>query len=356
MKIFSTKLIKWYNSKKRDLPWRKTRDPYKIWISEIILQQTRVSQGLDYYNSFIEKFPDVASLAKSSQEEVLLSWQGLGYYSRARNLHQASKQIVSDFDGKFPHTFSEIISLKGVGDYTASAIASFAFELVYPVIDGNVLRFISRYKGIKDPINIAGTKGIIKSFLQEQIKNANPATFNQALMEFGALQCIPRNPDCSECPFHTKCIACKYDLIASIPNKDYKIAIKNRYFNYILAIYKYKGQYYTFLNQRHSKDIWQGLHEFILNESDHLFTLKEVYDLMDELNVNIIKSISSGLIVHKLSHRNIKSNFFVLILEGEVDFSGHFSTKFSNLSCFAFPRLISKFLTDYEEQIKKLFD
>ena len=353
---FSEILANWYDIHKRDLPWRDTRNPYKIWISEIILQQTRVNQGLDYYKRFIEKYPDVNVLANSSQDDVMLSWQGLGYYSRARNLHHAAKQIVNDFDGKFPDTFKEIISLKGVGDYTASAIASFAYELPHPVVDGNVLRFISRYLGIKDPINASKAKEKIKVFLEKQIVEINAATFNQAIMEIGALQCVPQNPVCNECPFKNECMAFKNDLVDSLPNKKYAVKVKDRFFNYFILIYKQKDEYYTILNHRQTKDIWQGLHEFILVEKEHLLSIDEVNESLKEFKIRSVVGFSSDEIVHKLSHRNIKTKFFVRIIEDKAEILDHFSTKFRKLSNFAFPRLISKFLTDYEEQIENLLN
>ena len=204
---FSLKLIKWYNVNKRELPWRKTDDPYKIWISEIILQQTRVDQGLPYYLNFVKEFPNIQKLADASEEKVLKLWQGLGYYSRARNLHFTSKFISNELKGKFPKKYNELIKLKGVGEYTASAVASFAYNEKKAVLDGNVFRVLSRYYGIKVPIDSSKGKQIFKSLAYKNLPKLNYATYNQAIMEFGALHCKPAIPDCGICQLNVKCWA-----------------------------------------------------------------------------------------------------------------------------------------------------
>src|SRR6056300_1490745 len=234
--IFSNKLILWYLQNKRDLPWRKTKNPYHVWLSEIILQQTRVAQGLDYYLKFIDAFPTVNHLANADESTVLKLWQGLGYYSRARNLHFSAKYIVKELTGEFPKTYKEIVKLKGVGDYTASAIASMCFNEPTAVVDGNVYRVLSRYFGIDTPIN--SSKGVkeFKAMAQELIDRNNPAIFNQAIMEFGATQCKPKNPDCGNCPFQNSCVAFGYNHIDALPVKNKSARAKKKYFNFLVFV------------------------------------------------------------------------------------------------------------------------
>ena len=232
--IFSNRLVTWYLQNKRDLPWRQSINPYTVWLSEIILQQTRVDQGTAYFFKFIEQFPTVYNLANASEEEVLKLWQGLGYYSRARNLHSAANYIVNELNGKFPTTYSEILKLKGVGDYTASAIASICFNEPTAVVDGNVYRVLARYFGISTPIN--STSGIkeFKKLAQELIVEDIPGTFNQAIMEFGACMCKPQNPDCFNCPLNDSCVALSNNTIAQLPVKINKTKVRKRYFNYLV--------------------------------------------------------------------------------------------------------------------------
>jgi A/G-specific adenine glycosylase len=226
---FSKTIIRWYNKNKRDLPWRHTKDPYKIWLSEIILQQTRVQQGLPYYETFVKKFPTVHHLAKANEDVVMKTWQGLGYYSRARNLHYSAKFISKNLKGKFPNNFEEIKKLKGIGDYTAGAIASFAFNKPYPVVDGNVFRVLSRYFGIKTPIDSAKGKNEFVEKATLLLDKKNPGTFNQAIMEFGAMKCVPQNPDCGKCPLKNGCEALANDTVSALPFKSKKNKIRTRY-------------------------------------------------------------------------------------------------------------------------------
>ena len=263
MAKFSSSIISWYNDNKRDLPWRQTEDPYKIWLSEIILQQTRVEQGSSYYDALISKYPTITSLADANADDVLRLWQGLGYYSRARNLHAAAKYVKNELNGVFPNTYDEIIKLKGVGDYTASAISSFAFKEVKPVLDGNVFRVIARHFGIFSDIAKAGSKKDFKKVLFEIIDSKRPDTFNQAIMEFGALQCSPKKPNCLFCPLNHSCYAYSHDKQGELPIKIKKIKRKSRYFNYIIIKCKDK----IALHKRSSGDIWEGLYEFPLHES-----------------------------------------------------------------------------------------
>ncbi|MEZ5198566.1 MAG: A/G-specific adenine glycosylase [Bacteroidales bacterium] len=212
---FSKKIIRWYRDNKRELPWRKTTDPYKIWLSEIILQQTRIDQGTNYYLRFITQYPDRESLANASEEEILKLWQGLGYYSRARNLHKTAKAISQDLNGVFPNTYEDLVKHKGIGEYTAAAIASIAFGVSKPVVDGNVLRFLARFHGVSLPINSSEGKNEIKKLVEELIDQEQPGDFNQAIMEFGALVCKPQNPDCKSCIFKHECIALTEDKVKS---------------------------------------------------------------------------------------------------------------------------------------------
>ncbi len=253
---FHKKLITWYLQNKRSMPWRETTDPYHIWLSEIMLQQTRVAQGLPYYLAFTKSFPTVFDLANASEDEVLKLWQGLGYYSRARNLHATAKYVANELQGEFPDNYKDLLQLKGVGDYTASAIASICFNEVVPVVDGNVYRVLSRHFGIDTPIN--STKGIkeFKELAIELIDHEDPANYNQAIMEFGALQCKPKSPYCIVCPLNESCEALKTGKVDMLPVKLKKQKIKNRYFNYL--IFSINDQH-TIIQQRTGNGIWKGL-------------------------------------------------------------------------------------------------
>ena len=260
--IFIREIEKWYNQNGRLLPWRETRDPYCIWISEIILQQTRVSQGMDYYHRFIERFPRVEDLAAASEDEVMRMWQGLGYYSRARNLHAASKQIVDI--GHFPDTYEEIRRLRGVGDYTAAAIASISFGLPRAVLDGNVYRVLSRYLGIETPIDTTAGQKTFRMLADEMLDAAHPSHYNQAIMDFGALQCTPQNPLCMYCPLQGSCVALAEGKVDMLPVKSHKTRVRDRYFCYLYIETK-DGE--VLIQRRGSGDIWQGLYQLPLIES-----------------------------------------------------------------------------------------
>ena len=263
---FSLVLIKWYNLNKRNLPWRNTVDPYKIWISEIILQQTRVEQGLPYYNKFILNFPNIIKLSQAKEDKVLKLWQGLGYYSRARNLHFTSKYITEKLNGEFPKNYDGLIKLKGVGKYTASAISSFAYNEKKAVLDGNVFRVLSRYFGVFDPID--STLGL-KLFEEISFKNLpikNIATYNQSIMEFGALQCKPASPNCKLCPLNFNCWAFLNNKISSLPVKNKKIIKKERFFNFIVLA----NEKFVFIEKRIKNDIWKNLYQFPLFEDSNL--------------------------------------------------------------------------------------
>ena len=265
---FSKDLISWYSINKRELPWRKTKDPYKIWLSEIILQQTKVTQGLPYYLSFENKYPSVSKLAKASEQEVLKLWEGLGYYSRARNLHKAAKIVMDKFDGIFPSNYKDLIKLPGIGDYTASAISSFSVNEINPVVDGNVYRFLSRYIGIKTPINTNKSLKEFRNIGELLISKKNPSDFNQAIMEFGALVCKPSSPNCGICMYQKNCFAYFNKEISNLPVKNSKKKVRDRFFNFLI-IKSDNNQ--TVVEKRKEKDIWQNLYQFPLIE-----TVKEV--------------------------------------------------------------------------------
>lgn len=310
---FSAQLINWYQVHKRDLPWRNISDPYRIWISEIILQQTRVNQGLDYYLRFVERFPNVEMLADAEEDEVLKYWQGLGYYSRARNLHQAARQIIQDFGSVFPKTYPEVLRLKGVGTYTAAAICSFAYNLPYAVVDGNVYRVLSRLFAIETPIDSHSGKKEFDALAQQLIENSVPSLHNQALMEFGALQCVPVSPDCLACPLLVFCKAYELKMVERLPVKSKKTPVKQRFFNYLVINFNQ----YIFLQKRTADDIWKNLYEFPLIETDHLLPIQEL--LENEFFCRLFQGLEQVKIIniskpvhHLLTHRRISAQFITL--------------------------------------------
>ncbi len=341
----SNTLISWYLLHKRDLPWRNTKNPYIIWLSEVILQQTRVEQGLPYFNHFVDKYPTVTDLANASEDEVLRSWQGLGYYSRARNLHSAAKQVVKEFNAEFPSTYHDLLKLKGVGDYTAAAIASFAFKEACPVLDGNVFRFISRYFGIHTPINASSAKKEFISVLNDIIDSKQSDLFNQSIMEFGALQCKPKNPDCSVCPFMSSCFAYNNDEVNILPIKEKKLKRSVRHFYYF--VHRTDNTYV--LNKRIDKDIWQHLYEFPLLESKEELEEKNV--LQQAIHQNLISNEFeligiSKKIKHVLSHQDIYAKFFEI---RDPHFKHQNRGKYlyikdDEIRDFALPRLIEQYL------------
>jgi A/G-specific adenine glycosylase len=336
------RLLKWYLVNKRDLPWRHTRDPYKIWLSEVILQQTQVAQGLAYYNKFVQKFPKVELLAKAPEDAVLKMWQGLGYYSRARNLHAAAKVIHGHYKGIFPKTFEEIRALKGIGNYTAAAISSMAYDLPYAVVDGNVYRVLSRVFGISTPINsTAGIKEFQELANELLVKN-KPGSYNQAIMEFGARYCKPANPDCENCVLNDKCIAFAKNKVAQLPVKLKKTKIKNRYFNYFVLIDKNNN---VVVNQRMEKDIWQGLYELFLIETEKETPLKTLLRAKElkEFGTNFIVKDEHKQFKHILSHQHLHSNFYVLKYKGAFK-RKHQITPLKDLKKLAWPRLMERFL------------
>jgi len=306
---FSKLLTTWYLQNKRDLPWRKTTNPYLIWLSEIMLQQTRVAQGLPYFLSFTKAFPTVFDLANAKEEEVLKLWQGLGYYSRARNLHNTAKHVATDLNGKFPDNYKSLLQLKGIGEYTAAAIASFSYNEVTPVVDGNVYRVLSRYFGIETDISSPKAKKEFTDLAYELIDKQQPALFNQAIMEFGALQCVPKNPSCNICPLNTSCWALANKKVDLLPIKGKKTKITNRYFNYLLII---DNQQKTIVHKRIQKGIWHNLYEFPVIETEKEESIKTISDLIQAQFSEIEKIIhlDSETVLHKLSHQHLHINFW----------------------------------------------
>ncbi len=311
---FSQEIIRWYAIHKRPLPWRTSKDPYKIWLSEIILQQTRVVQGTPYYLSFISHFPTVFDLANAAEEEVLKLWQGLGYYSRARNLHAAAKQVVFDYNGVFPSDYKGLLTLKGVGDYTASAIASICYHQPEAVLDGNVYRVLARYLGIDTPVNTSQGNKLFKIRAQELCDQGNPSDYNQGLMEFGALQCVPNNPNCAICPLQQSCVAFQTNQVQTLPIKIPKKKPQQLYHNYLVCVDP-NGD--TVYQKRAGKGIWEGLYEFPLVVSPSLLNkmllLKEFESLkLPKLDVNEVVLFNQDPILHKLTHRHIYAHFWIL--------------------------------------------
>ncbi|MGJ8548181.1 A/G-specific adenine glycosylase [Winogradskyella wichelsiae] len=342
---FKTKLINWYSVKKRELPWRETNEPYYIWLSEIILQQTQVKQGLPYYEEFVANYPTIFDLAKASETSVLKLWQGLGYYSRARNLHATAKHIVNELEGEFPNNYKDLLKLKGVGDYTASAIASIAFNEVAAVVDGNVYRVLSRYFGIETAIN--STAGIkeFKLLATSLIDKKQPAIFNQAIMEFGALQCKPKNPDCETCPFKDSCVALQNNRISELPLKLKKTKVTTKYFNFLVCIDHNK---HTLIEKRTHKGIWLNLYQFPLIESQKSLTSEE-FHLLDVENT-VLETIDFEYslynevdIVHKLSHQHLHTKFWII----EAKTLSKQAIPIKSLSEYPVPTLINDFINQF---------
>ena len=343
--IFSKRLVTWYLQNKRDLPWRKSQNPYNIWLSEIILQQTRVDQGTAYYLKFVEHFPSVFELANASEEEVLKLWQGLGYYSRARNLHFSAKYIANDLKGVFPSTYNELLQLKGVGDYTASAIASICFNEATAVVDGNVYRVLARYFGIATPIN--STAGIkeFKQLAQALLNAQDSGTHNQAIMEFGARMCKPQNPDCRICPLQDSCVALSKNNIKELPVKEKKTKVRNRYFNY-LVIETSDGK--TPIEKR-TKGIWINLYQFPLVESKHEIDELQLVksDVFNSLFSEISTEISlfnTNMVLHKLSHQHIFTKFWIVKMAS----SEKMNIDWKGIAQYPVPVLIDNFLNQYK--------
>ncbi|HAF28185.1 MAG TPA: A/G-specific adenine glycosylase [Bacteroidales bacterium] len=346
MTNISKSLVEWYSRYKRDLPWRETKNPYHIWVSEIILQQTRVNQGFNYYYRFIDKFPDIKSLAFSNIDDLLKIWQGLGYYSRARNMHFTAQDIINNYDGEFPSDYSELIKLKGIGDYTASAIASISFNQATPVLDGNVFRVIARIYGISESTQRNAGKKHFKKILQEIIPDENPGTFNQAIMEFGALQCTPKNPDCENCILKSVCFAYTNNMVAELPLKKQKITQRIRYFNYIYIIYKD----FTFIEKRTNNDIWKLLYQLPLIETENKVSIENLEKTQEwnqlfeglepEIDINFYKK------KHILSHQILVTHVYKVRINTMNDFllNNYLKIYMSTLPKYGIPKLLENYL------------
>jgi len=341
---FSNSLLLWYLQNKRDLPWRNTTNPYPIWLSEIMLQQTRVAQGLPYFLAFTEAFPTVLDLAKADEEHVLKLWQGLGYYSRARNMHKTAQIIAFELDGNFPNNYNDLLKLKGIGEYTAAAIASFAFNEVVPVVDGNVFRVLSRYFDVTTDIASSGAKKEFTALAAELIPNDNPALFNQAIMEFGALQCVPKNPNCEHCIFNSSCAALQKKKVAELPLKTKKTKVTNRYFNYIVFL---DDDHNTIVRKRTEKGIWHNLYEFPVIEADEELNFDKVtsiiYNCYSELEISAISLFNNEQIIHKLSHQKLHINFYKVRVSKKISDG----ISLNLLRNFPFPIVIFNFIEKY---------
>lgn len=339
---FHNILIKWYLQNKRDLPWRNTTNPYLIWLSEIMLQQTRVAQGMPYFFAFTKEFPTVFDLANAEEEKVLKLWQGLGYYSRARNLHKTAQYVANELNGVFPPVYKELLKLKGVGEYTAAAIASFSYNETVPVVDGNVFRVLSRYFDIESDIALPATKKEFTELAYELMPKDNPAIFNQAIMEFGALQCVPKNPDCSVCVFNESCMALQKKKVTVLPVKSKKLKVTNRFFNYLILEDVLRN---TLIQKRTSKGIWHNLYEFPLLETGEIvdfdFISKTVQDgFFSSYNVIGIEECSHATVIHKLSHQHLHIQFWKIKINQVIDNGLDFKT----LKTFPFPIVIYNFI------------
>lgn len=337
MKRFADNLLAWYDTHKRELPFREVKDPYLIWLSEIILQQTRVSQGLAYYLKFAKRFPTPSSLAQASEDEVLKLWQGLGYYSRARNLHAAAKSMK----GSFPRTYAGVRALKGVGDYTAAAICSMAYNMPYAVVDGNVYRVLSRVYGVDIPIDTLAGKTEFTRRAQELLDTKRPGDYNQAIMDFGALVCTPQAPLCGECPFKRQCMAYKQNLIEQLPVKSKVTKVSERYFHYI---YVEQGSY-TWLHKRGAGDVWQNLYELPLAETSDNKPLKKFPAWCGKT-----KPVAVGKpLKHVLSHRIIYAQLYKIKIPPTVKTPTDFlRVRKNDLEQYAVPRLVQKLLENLQ--------
>ncbi len=345
MKI-SDILARWYDDQKRDLPWRLTKDPYAIWVSEIILQQTRVGQGIDYYQNFMARFPNLQSLAEAEIEEILKVWQGLGYYSRARNMHAAAEQVIVDYGGEFPSSYGEIIKLKGIGPYTAAAIASIAFNEPRAVIDGNVHRVISRLFGLFEVPGLAGEKCGICRQADALLDRTSPGNHNQAIMEFGALVCTPANPSCLSCPLQKHCVAFGKNQVQELPVRKKKIKQKHRYFHYLIL----QSGNSILIRQRTSKDIWQHLFEFPLIETPRPISPVRLMESPSWQQMFIhteVKAVRvSKIIRHILTHQVIHAKFYHLdkFPADNAIKSSFQEVPLSELDKFPVPKLIENYL------------
>ena len=345
MEPVSDILLSWFAREGRDLPWRRTRDPYRIWLSEVILQQTRVAQGLEYYLRFTERFPDIAALAAAPEDEVLKLWQGLGYYSRARNLHAAARQVMSRFGGVFPATYGEVRALPGVGDYTAAAVCSIVYDAPCAVLDGNVYRVLARLFDIGIPIDTTAGKRTFAELAQLQLDTSRPGLYNQAIMDFGALQCTPAQPRCGDCPLAGRCLALAAGTVGVRPVKQGRAKVRDRWFNYLHVTCGDR----TLLRRRGGGDIWQGLYEFPLIETDKAADFAELAataafrELLGNGRWHLRRSVTMP--GHQLSHQLLHAVFHRIECDAMPAFP---SVETAALGGYALPRLIDRYLTKYQ--------
>lgn len=331
----------------RVMPWKGEKDPYRIWLSEVILQQTRVEQGWSYYEKFIHNFPNIKALAAADDQYVFKLWEGLGYYNRCKNLLATARYIAHELEGRFPRNYDEIIALKGIGPYTAAAISSFAYDLPYPVLDGNVFRVLSRYFGIDTPIDSTEGKKKFAAKADEVLDKKNPAQYNQAIMDFGATVCTPATPKCSDCDLQTSCVAFQNGIVNKLPLKEKTLTKKVRHFTW--CILKVKNEVYIHL--RTEKDIWQNLHEFYLIETDskpnwHELSIAQTLEEqigIDHIEINRI----SPEIKQQLTHQLIKSHIVQCTLNKKPASLKNAWIDTNSISQYAFPKILKDFLIDF---------
>ncbi len=336
--ILADRLLQWHAEIERDMPWKETKDPYRIWISEVILQQTRVAQGRDYYLRFVERLPTVRDLAMAKEDEVLRLWKGLGYYSRARNLHKAAKQVMEIHAGVFPRKYEDVLSLPGIGPYTAAAIVSFAYDLPYPVVDGNVYRVLSRIYGIHTPIDSTAGKKEYLAKANENINTEKPAQYNQAIMDFGALICKPISPLCTNCIMADSCVAHAEDLITKLPVKEKKTKVRNRYFVYVIMM----AEEQIYLQRRDAKDIWQGLYEPYLIELPKRTSKATILtEIQERLGLSTEESIRYRSLTQQLSHQKIHATFVSYERQSDRDLDGRYYP-IDQITDYAYPRVVDR--------------
>jgi len=339
--LFQSSILGWYYRHKRDLPWRKSKDPYIIWLSEIILQQTRVNQGLPYFQKFVKNYPQVEDLAKASEDQVMKDWEGLGYYSRARNLHATAKYVSENLDGDFPQKYDELLKLKGVGSYTAAAISSFVAGEPRAVLDGNVFRVLSRYFAIRTPINTTAGKKQFEKLANEMLDINFAADYNQAIMEFGAVQCVPKSPNCEACVLGESCAAYAKSEVGKFPVKEKKKYDRQRYLTFIIINNKGK----VAVQQRTENDIWRQLFQFPLIEADDLLSPEQVLQSIDS-NSPVIKEVMD-LKPHKLSHQTIHCRMVKMEVNAPVNLPMAKDVKWvpvAKLKDYAFPKPLRAYL------------
>ncbi|TAM94689.1 MAG: A/G-specific adenine glycosylase [Chitinophagaceae bacterium] len=349
--LFTRTLLRWEKKNTRAMPWKGEKDPYKIWLSEIILQQTRVEQGKPYYERFIQKYPTVTDLAKAEEQEVFRLWQGLGYYNRCKNMLAAAHKIVIEHQGKFPGIYEHILALPGVGEYTAAAIASFAFGLPYAVVDGNVQRVLARFFGIREAVNNGRGKKIFASLAQEVLEKKNPAVWNQAIMDFGATVCTPQKPDCTTCLLQKDCFAFQQKMVNRLPIKTIRAKVIKRYFTYVVI----SGRGKVYIHKRSGQDIWQNLYEFPLFEENEFSEISEflqkkaVHDLLHENSTKCFPSFR--IYKQPLTHQIIYARFLHIKIKTSQTLPKNIQNDFfpvstGELKRYAFPKIILEYMID----------